>query len=415
MSSIPKDITAGDPPSLRLARPVQVEPLQPPGREDFLVFGKPTLGQAEMDEVQAVLESGWLGTGPRVAAFEESFAAYKGVDPALAVGVNSCTAALHLSLLLAGVGPGDDVITTPLTFCATVNAILHTGATPVLADVNPATMNLDPAAVEAAVSPRTAAILPVHFAGRPCEMSPLMQIADRHGLVLIEDCAHAIESRYHGRPAGTMGRFGCFSFYATKNLTTGEGGMLLCRDELDAQRARRLSLHGLSHGAHDRFSAKGFPHYTVVEPGYKYNMMDLQAAIGLHQLRQVEPFALRRAVIAGRYAADFADLPIAVPASPAADTRHAHHLYPLLIDQDRTGVSRDEFLTQMKARRIGVGVHYLALPEHPYYQQRLGWRPEDTPSATAIGRQTASIPLTPYLTDEDVADVTAAVRLSLGR
>jgi dTDP-4-amino-4,6-dideoxygalactose transaminase len=240
-------------------------------------------------------------------------------------------------------------------------------------------------------------------------MDALLRLADRHGLTLIEDCAHAIETTHRQRPAGTMGRFGCFSFYATKNLTTGEGGMLLCRDPFDAERARRLALHGLSHGAHDRFAAKGFPHYTVVEPGFKYNMMDVQAALGLRQLEKVEAFALRRAVIAKRYERGLADLPIQLPTAAAPDTRHAHHLYPLLIDEARAGLSRDEFLLGMKQRRIGVGVHYLALPEHPYYQQQLGWRPEATPHATAIGRRTASVPLTPYLTDRDVHDVLTAV------
>lgn len=414
MSSIPKNLGQTDSPALRLTQPVQV-PAEAPIREEFLVFGKPTLGEAELAEVRAVLESGWLGTGPRVAAFEEAFAAYKGVDAERAVAVNSCTAALHLSLILSGIEPGDEVITTPMTFCATVNAILHAGATPVVADVEPLTMNLDPDAVAAAITPRTAAILPVHFAGRSCDMDPLLKLADRHGLTLIEDCAHAIETTHRQRPTGTMGRFGCFSFYATKNLTTGEGGLLICRDQLDAERARRLSLHGLSHGAHDRFSAKGFPHYTVVEPGFKYNMMDVQAAMGLHQLAQVEHFALRRAVLAGRYSADLADLPLQLPGPAEADCRHAHHLYPLLIDEDVAGISRDDFLLAMKQRNIGVGVHYLALTEHPYYQQRFGWRPGDTPHATAIGRRTLSIPLTPYLTDNDATDVIAAVRACLHR
>ncbi len=411
MSSLTQSLPLAPP--LRLTEPVAVPAAIAQGREDFLVFGKPTLGESAMAEVRAVLESGWLGTGPRVAAFERAFAQYKQVPATRAVALNSCTAGLHLALVVAGVGPGDEVITTPMTFCATVNAILHAGATPVLADVDPVTQNLDPAAVAAAITPRTVAILPVHFAGRPCAMDALETLAERHGLVLIEDCAHAIETQHHGRPAGTIGRFGCFSFYATKNLTTGEGGMLLCRDEKDAERARRLSLHGLSHGAHDRFGPGGFSHYTVVEPGFKYNMMDLQAALGLHQLQQVEPFARRRAEIVTQYDNALADLPITTPASAAPRTRHAHHLYPLLINETATGCGRDRFLSEMKSRNIGVGVHYLALPEHPFYQQALGWRPEDCPVATRIGRQTASIPLTPYLTGRDVAGVIAAVKEAL--
>jgi len=380
-------------------------------RESFLVFGKPALGPEEAAEVMAVLESGWLGTGPRVARFENDFAAYKGGGHA--VGLNSCTAALHLSLLASGIGPGDEVIAPALTFGATVNAIIHAGATPVLADVDPVTRCIDPASVEAKISPRTAAIVPVHFAGRPCDMAALMRVAGRHGLLIIEDCAHAIETTYHDRPAGSFGRFGCFSFYATKNLTTGEGGMVLCADEQDAERIRHLSLHGLSRDAWDRFGNTGYRHYAVIDAGFKYNMMDLQAAIGIHQLAKIENHWRRRMQIAVRYDAAFADLPIDTPAPPEAQTRHAHHLYPLRIDPARCGVERDAFLQAMKAQHIGVGVHYIAVPEHPYYQQRFGWRPQDTPIATRIGRQTASIPLAANLTDGDIEDVIAAVRFAL--
>ncbi|HBG30125.1 MAG TPA: UDP-4-amino-4,6-dideoxy-N-acetyl-beta-L-altrosamine transaminase, partial [Gammaproteobacteria bacterium] len=244
-------------------------------RERFLTFGAPLIGEAEIDEVVDSLRSGWLGTGPKVARFERDFAAYKGVEQAVAV--NSCTAALHLSLLAAGLAPGDEVITTPLTFCATVNAILHAGATPVLADVDPVTFNLDPAAVAARITPRTRAVLPVHFAGRPCDMGALMALAEHHDLRVIEDCAHAIESRYDGRPVGTIGDFGCFSFYVTKNVVTGEGGMILTRRTEDAARLKTLALHGMSHDAWRRFSDSGYRHYQVVECGFKYNMMDLQA------------------------------------------------------------------------------------------------------------------------------------------
>ena len=380
-------------------------------RESFLVFGKPALGPEEAAEVMAVLESGWLGTGPRVARFEADFATYKGGGHA--VGLNSCTAALHLALLASGVGPCDEVITTALTFGATVNAIIHAGATPVLADVDPLTQCIDPASVENKISPRTAAIVPVHFAGRPCDMDALSRIAARHGLLIIEDCAHAIETTYHDRPAGTFGRFGCFSFYATKNLTTGEGGMVLCADEQDAERIRHLSLHGLSRDAWDRFGNSGYRHYAVIDAGFKYNMMDLQAAIGIHQLAKIEKHWLRRMQIAVRYDAAFADLPIELPAVPEPHTRHAHHLYPLRLDAQRSGIERDAFLQAMKAQHIGVGVHYLAIPEHPYYQQRFGWRPQDTPHAMQIGRETASIPLAANLTDDDIEDVIAAVRFAL--
>ncbi|MGB2942824.1 MAG: DegT/DnrJ/EryC1/StrS family aminotransferase [Candidatus Macondimonas sp.] len=382
-------------------------------RERFLVFGAPLIGEAEIDEVVDSLRSGWLGTGPKVARFERAFAAYKGAEQAVAV--NSCTAALHLSLLAADLGPGDEVITTPLTFCATVNAILHAGATPVLADVDPISFNIDPAEVAARITPRTRAILPVHFAGRPCAMDPLMALAQQHDLRVIEDCAHAIESSYHGRPTGTFGDFGCFSFYVTKNVVTGEGGMILARRPEAAARLKTLALHGMSHDAWRRFSDSGYRHYQVVECGFKYNMMDLQAAIGLHQLARVEASWLRRRAIWDRYQAAFADLPVTRPADPEPDTRHAHHLYTLLIDATRCGCTRDAFLEHMTAQRIGVGVHYLSLPEHPYYQDRLGWRPEDTPEAMRIGRQTVSLPLSPALTDADVEDVIRAVYSGIAR
>jgi len=251
-------------------------------RDSFLVFAAPSIEQAEIDEVVATMRSGWLGTGPRVSEFEARMARYK--DSPHAVALNSCTAALHLSLLAAGVGPGDEVVTTPMTFCATVNAIVHAGATPVLADVDPATMNIDPDAVESVITPRTRAILPVHFAGRPCDMDRLCAIVDRGGFKMIEDCAHAIETRYRGKSAGTFGDFGCLSFYVTKNLVTGEGGMVLARHERDAARIKMLGLHGMSKDAWKRFSDDGYKHYYVMEAGFKYNMMDLQAAIGLHQL-----------------------------------------------------------------------------------------------------------------------------------
>jgi len=253
---------------------------------DFIVFGAPKIEQDEIEEVVRCLESGWIGTGPRVARFEKEFGLYKGQS--FAAAVSSCTAAMHLSVLAAGIGEGDEVITTPMTFCATVNAIVHSGATPVLADIDPLTMNIDPAQVEARITPRTKAILPVHFAGRAADMDAITKIASRHQLKLIEDCAHAIETEYHGRKAGTFGDFGCFSFYATKNVTTGEGGMVLTRNEADLARIKMLALHGMSKDAWKRFSDEGYKHYFVVETGFKYNMMDLQAALGIHQLQRVE-------------------------------------------------------------------------------------------------------------------------------
>jgi dTDP-4-amino-4,6-dideoxygalactose transaminase len=377
-------------------------------REEFLVFGAPRIEEAEIEEVVASMRASWLGTGPKVARFEEDFRAYKGA--AHATAVSSCTAALHLSMLAGGIGPGDEVITTPMTFCATVNAIVHAGARPVLADVDPETMNLDPARVRERITDRTRALLPVHFAGRPCDMDALGAIAREHRLLLLEDCAHAIEAEIHGRKVGTFGRFGCFSFYATKNLTTGEGGMVLTASEEDAARVRTLALHGLSRDAWKRYRDDGFKHYWVVDCGFKYNMTDLQAAIGIHQLQRIETYYLRRKEIWERYDAEFASLPLGLPAAPAPDTRHALHLYTILVDPDRCGIARDAFLEEMTRRRIGVGVHYVSVPEHPFYQRAFGWKPEDTPNAMRIGRQTVSLPLSAKLTDEDVEDVVSAVK-----
>ncbi len=376
-------------------------------KENFLVFGSPAIEEPEIEEVVATLRSGWLGTGPKVARFEQEFAQYKGAPNAIAV--NSCTAALHLSLLAADLPQGAEVITTPLTFCATVNAIIHAGLTPVLADVDPATMNIDPLCIEAALTERTAALVPVHFAGRPCAMDPIMAIARKHHLVVIEDCAHSIEASYHGQTTGSFGDFGCFSFYVTKNIVTGEGGMVLTKDPDKAARIKRLALHGMSADAWKRFGDEGYKHYYVVECGFKYNMMDLQAAIGLHQLARIEKYHERRLQIRKIYDTALKNLPITLPSPPEPDSIDSYHLYQIRIDEKSTGISRDRFLQQMTSHGIGVGVHYLSLPEHPYYQQCYGWNSDHYPHAQRIGRQTVSLPLGPKLLDSDVNDVIDAV------
>lgn len=380
-------------------------------KENFLIFGSPLIEEAEIEEAVACLRSAWIGTGPRVAQFEKDFAAYKQVNTAVAV--NSCTAALHLSLLAAGIKSGDEVITTPMTFCATVNAILHTGATPVLADVDPITMNIDPEQIERRITSRTRAILPVHFAGRSCDMDAILDIANRRNLKVIEDCAHAIETEYKGYKAGTFGDFACFSFYSTKNIVTGEGGMIFAKREEDIARLKVLGLHGMSKDAWKRFGDEGFKHYQVIECGFKYNMMDLQAALGIHQLNRVETYWEKRATVWAEYMKAFADLPIGLPSEIEANTRHAYHLFTIMIDEERLNVSRDEFLNRMTYHGIGVGVHYLSLPEHPYYQQRLGWKPEDYPNATKIGRQTVSLPISAKLTNADCKDVIEAVNRAI--
>ena len=381
---------------------------EPNGTDRFLVFGAPLIGEEEIAEVVDSLRSGWLGTGPKVARFERDFHEYKG-DWGFPVAVNSCTAALHLAMVAADLEPGDEVITSALTFCATVNAIVHAGCTPVIADVERTTMNISPDSIREHITPRTRAIIPVHFAGRPCDMDAICEIAEEHDLMIIEDCAHAIETTYHGRPAGTFGRFGCFSFYVTKNVVTGEGGLVLSRDEEDAGRIKTLALHGMSKDAWKRFGDEGYKHYDVVASGFKYNMMDIQAALGIHQLKRVEENWKRRLEIWNRYQEAFADLPLTTPAAPEQRTRHALHLYTVLIDEESSGMSRDEFLVRMTRQNIGVGVHYRSLCEYEYYREQFGWMPEDYPVARDVGRRTVSLPLSALLTDEDVERVVNAV------
>lgn len=376
-------------------------------RDTFLVFGSPQVYQEEIDEVLASMEMGWLGTGPKVKRFEEDFAAYKSIPYSAAL--NSCTAGLHLSCAALDLKAGDEVITTSMTFCATVNAIIHSGATPVIADIDPYTFNITPEAIEKKITPNTRAILPVHFAGRACQMDEIMDLAKQYNLEVIEDCAHAIETEYKGRKAGTFGHFGVFSFYVTKNVVTGEGGMVISADEEKINRIKVLGLHGMSRHAWQRFSDAGFKHYFVEECGFKYNMMDIQAAIGIHQLKRVEKNWLRRQEIWQRYNQAFANLPLQLPAPIEPNTRHAYHLYTILIDEEKTAIQRDKFLDAMTEFKIGTGVHYLSIPEHPYYQRTFGWKPEDYPNAMKVGRQTMSLPISAKLTDRDVEDVIEAV------
>jgi len=382
------------------------KPMRPKDR--FLIFGSPKIEEDEIEELIAIMRSGWLGTGPKVELFENDFKRYKGAHHAVAV--HSCTAALHLSFIAAGISHGDEVITTPMTFCATVNSIMHAGGTPVLADIDPLTLNIDPKEVVKKISSRTKAIVPVHFAGRPCDMDSLGKLAAEHKLKVIEDCAHAIETEYKGVKAGTFGDFGCFSFYVTKNVATGEGGMVLTREERDASRIKTLALHGMTEDAWKRFGDDGYKHYQVVECGFKYNMMDLQAGIGIHQLKRVEKYWKRREEIWNRYVRAFANLPVGLPAIPEPDTRHACHLFTLQVEKETSGISRDGFIDAMTANNIGVGVHYLSIPEHSYYQKSFGWRPEDYPHAARVGRSTVSIPISAKLSDGDVDDVINAVK-----
>ncbi len=296
-----------------------------------------------------------------------------------------------------------------MTFCSTVNSIIHAGATPVLADIDPITMNIDPKKIEEKITKKTKCILPVHFAGRSCKMNEIVRIAKRHELYIIEDCAHAIETIYDGKKAGTFGDFGCFSFYVTKNLVTGEGGMVITNHEESANRIKRLGLHGMSKDAWKRFSDEGYQHYYVEEAGFKYNMTDIQAAIGIHQLSRIEENWSRRQQIWNYYSDEFSELPIALPEPPDKDTKHSYHLYTILIDEKIAGLSRDSFLAKMNSEGIGTGVHYLSIPEHPYYQKQFGWKARDYPNAMKIGRETVSLPLSPNLSDYDVDRVIKTV------
>lgn len=376
-------------------------------RCNYLVFGQPLIEDTEIEEVVNSLRMAWLGTGPKVAAFEKLVAEYKGVKHAVAV--NSCTAGLHLSCLAAGLRPGHEVIVPAMTFCATINAVIHAGATPVLVDVEPDTFNMNPELVRLKISPRTKAIMPVHFAGRACNMKALMAIALESGLKIIEDCAHAIETEHEGRKVGTFGESSVLSFYSTKNIVTGEGGMVLTNNAGIASRIKMLALHGMTQDAWKRFSDDGYKHYQVEEIGFKYNMMDLQAAIGIHQIKRVEKYWNRRLEIWQRYNEAFRGLPVKRPAPLEVGSRHALHLYTLLIDEKRAPVTRDQFITALHKRNIGTGVHYRAIPMHPVYRKRYGWAPEDFPNAMAIGCATVSLPLSAKLTDEDVQDVIYAV------
>jgi dTDP-4-amino-4,6-dideoxygalactose transaminase len=376
-------------------------------RDPYLVFGSPQLLEPEIDEVLDTLRSAWIGTGPKVGRFEQEFASY--IDTPHAVALGSCTAALHLALVTLGLQPRDEVIVPAMTFAATANVVIHAGATPVFADVDRTTQCLDPADLERRITPRTRAIIPVHFAGRACDMGMLMEIARTHDLRVVEDCAHAIETLWQGRHAGTIGDVGAFSFYVTKNVVTGEGGMLVTADPDQAALVKTLGLHGMSADAWKRFSDEGFKHYEVVAPGFKYNMTDLQAAIGIHQLARVERNLERRNDIWKVYDEAFASLPVFLPAPEQSNTRHARHLYTLLLDLERLTISRDDFQAQLHRIGIGTGIHYRALHLHEYYRSTLKHQRGDLPNAEWISDRTISIPLSPRLTDADVSDVVDAV------
>jgi dTDP-4-amino-4,6-dideoxygalactose transaminase len=375
-------------------------------RDTFLVFGSPFIGEDEIAEVVDSLRSGWIGTGPKVQRFETMLAEYTSVPHCRCV--SSCTAALILSMQVLGIGEGDEVLVPAMTFVASANAVEHAGATPVFVDSVPGTGLIDLDAAEAAITPRTRAILPVHLAGRPADMERLNALRDRHGLLVIEDAAHAIGAEWRGRRIGSFGNTTAFSFYVTKNISTIEGGALTTESEEVAAEVERLALHGLSLGAWQRFSDTGFRHYEVVRPGYKYNMTDVQAALGLHQLPKLDGWIGRRAELWARYDELLAGLPLETPPPAEPDTTHARHLYQVLIEP-HAGLTRDELLDGLTAHNIGTGVHYRGVHLHPFYRDTYNLKPSDFPVASDLSERTLSLPLSPKVTESDQDDVVAAL------
>ena len=377
-------------------------------RGEFLPFAAPLLGDEEIEEVVHCLRSGWLTTGHKVKQFEREFGEFIGAKHALAV--NSCTAALHLALEAVGVGPGDEVITTPMTFTATAAVIEHLGARPVFADCTAQTLNIDPAEIQRRLSPRTKAILPVHFAGQACDMDAIAEVARGAGVPVVEDAAHAIPTRYKGRMVGTLSDVTCFSFYATKNVTTGERGMVVTdRDDI-MERMRLMHLHGMSRDAWKRYTQNGSWSYEILAPGFKYNLTDIAAAIGIHQLRKCHAFHRRRLGIADQYDAAFAGLPgVSIPRVQDRES-HGWHLYVIQIDPERLTIDRDAFIDRLIARNIGVSVHFIPLHVHPYYRERYALQPSDFPNAWAAYERIVSLPIYAKMTDDDVRHVIDAVR-----
>ncbi len=375
-------------------------------RDARLVFGAPVIGEAEVASVVECLRSRWIGLGPRVEELEQEFARYKGAPYAAAV--SSGTAAIHLALVALGIGAGDEVIAPAMTFCSTVHSIVHAGAQPVLVDCNRGTFNLDPNLIEKKITPRTKALLVVHMCGRCCDMDPILEIARHHELRVIEDCAHAIESSYHSRPAGLMGDAGCFSFYPTKNVATCDGGMVINRDRGLHERIKVLSLHGMTADAWSRFVG-GPSGYEVVAAGFKYNMTDLAAALALPQMGTIEEHWKRREQIWQAYNERLSGMPLLLPPGPEPDTRHARHLYTPLLLLEEIGVAREKIIAALAAENIGVGIHYVPVHQHPYYRQRFGFADSDFPNATFVGERTISLPLSPAMSEQDVVDVTTAL------
>jgi len=378
-------------------------------RSTFLPFSTPTLEDAEINEVIDSLRSGWITTGPKVKRFEDAFKAYVGTP--FAIPLSSATAGLHLTLLALKIKERDEIITTPMTFASTVSMIILCGGTPVLADIEPGTLNIDVNEARKKITPRTKAIIPVHFAGQSCDMDPLFALSKEHGLTVIEDAAHAAGTEYKGRRIGSLDSISIFSFHPNKNITTGEGGMVCTADESLAEEISLLKFHGMSREAWKRFAASGTPNYDILLPGFKYNMMDIQAAIGIHQLPKLDSFIDRRRVIAEFYNREFAELPeLALPICAPFEQRHAWHLYTPLVRIEKLNIDRDRFMEELKRENIGSGLHYKAIHHHRYYRDALKIPDSDLPNGSYASERILSLPLFPKMTDEDAADVVAAVK-----
>jgi len=383
-------------------------------RQTFLPLASPIIGEAEIAEVVDTLRSGWITTGPKTKRFEDDFTTFLG-DPALqSLAVNSATAGLHLALEACGIGPGDEVITTTHTFTATAEVVRYLGADVRLVDIDPATLCIDPNQVEAAITAKTRAVIPVHFGGLAADMAAIVDIARRRGLRVIEDAAHALPATSAGRLVGTLDSDATvFSFYANKTITTGEGGMVVTRDATMAARMRTMRLHGMSRDAFDRFTAK-VPswYYEIVAPGFKYNLTDIAAAIGIHQLRRAEEFQRRRQAVAERYDAGLAGLPLILPPQPAAGDRHAWHLYPVRLG-DAATIGRDALIERLYAAGIGCSVHYIPLHLQPYWRDRYRLDPASFPHSQRAYERLVSLPIYTTMTDGDVDRVVAALAAEL--
>lgn len=381
-----------------------------PVRDSFLPFGTPSITDAEIDEVVATLRSGWIGSGEKVQRFEREFGSYVGADHAVAV--NSCTAALNLSLLAAGCGEGDEVITSALTFAATANAIVHTRAKPVLADIDPQTLNVTASTIEPHITSRTRAILPVHFGGLPCELDEIYRLALEHGLTVIEDCAHAVGAEYRGRMIGSSQGFCCFSFYANKNLTTAEGGMVTTPDAAAAALVSEWRLHGLDQDAWKRFHAKELNLSWCTYPGFKYNLTDLAASMGIHQLRRLPAMLATReeyAALLDPVIDSYSGIRRQFRPSDIREGRHALHLYVMIVNPAAFKVDRNHLVAALRAENIGAAIHYEPIQRHPFYRDLLSIEDDEVPVASEVGSHILSLPLTPSMSQEDLQDVMAAL------